>query len=93
MEICHSPQQAGLVWNAVDTDLSQLKFAIVSNTGLFLGGQPTKKNFTAETNPACCSELNSSSSLRIFSEFWELGIVVFNLGQFLLGFGERMLMK
>jgi hypothetical protein len=33
----------------VDADLSQLKFTIVSNTGLFLGGKPTKKNFTAET--------------------------------------------
>jgi hypothetical protein len=33
---CRLPQQARLVWNAVDADLSQLKFTIVSNTGLIL---------------------------------------------------------
>ena len=60
-EICRPPQQARLVWNAVDTDLSQLKFTIVSNTGLCLGGKPAKSNFTAETNRACCSGLVNCS--------------------------------
>ena len=35
-------------WNAAGTDLNQLKFRVVSNTGLVLSGFPTKNNFAAE---------------------------------------------